>query len=142
VRGVLDALGVPAARIPASTDAQIGLFRSVVADRRMLALLDNARAACSMAHCSCWACADPATAAATRLAGLGSGTPRRRSQSRSTVAAVIALITAATLLDHWSAFSLPSPVRNQTQPLPTATNTDKSTKNHTRGRLNQTGATP
>ncbi|MEU4162872.1 BTAD domain-containing putative transcriptional regulator [Actinoplanes sp. NPDC026670] len=42
VRGFLDALGVPAPRIPASTDAQIGLFRSIVADRRMLMLLDNA----------------------------------------------------------------------------------------------------
>ena len=42
VRGFLDAMGVPAARIPASTDSQIGLFRSVVAGRRMLLLLDNA----------------------------------------------------------------------------------------------------
>ena len=43
VRGFLDAMGVPAARIPASTDAQIGLFRSIIADRRLLVLLDNAR---------------------------------------------------------------------------------------------------
>ncbi len=43
VRAFLDALGVPAARIPASPQAQFGLYRSLLADRRMLILLDNAR---------------------------------------------------------------------------------------------------
>ena len=43
VRGFLDAMGVPAARIPASAEAQSGLFRSLVAGRRMLFLLDNVR---------------------------------------------------------------------------------------------------
>jgi transcriptional regulator with XRE-family HTH domain len=43
IRGFLDALGVPAERIPAQPDAQAGLYRSLVADRAMLIVLDNAR---------------------------------------------------------------------------------------------------
>jgi DNA-binding SARP family transcriptional activator/tetratricopeptide (TPR) repeat protein len=43
IRGFLDALDVPPSRIPASLDAQIGLYRSLLADRRVLVLLDNAR---------------------------------------------------------------------------------------------------
>ncbi|MGP7999651.1 MAG: BTAD domain-containing putative transcriptional regulator [Streptosporangiaceae bacterium] len=43
VRLLLDGLGVPAARIPTGLDAQGGLYRSVLAGRRMLVLLDNAR---------------------------------------------------------------------------------------------------
>jgi DNA-binding SARP family transcriptional activator/tetratricopeptide (TPR) repeat protein len=43
VRGVLDALQVPPQRVPASPEAQIGLYRSLLAQRRMLVLLDNAR---------------------------------------------------------------------------------------------------
>jgi DNA-binding SARP family transcriptional activator len=43
IRGFLDALGVPAPRIPKSLHAQIGLYRSLLSDRRMLVVLDNAR---------------------------------------------------------------------------------------------------
>jgi DNA-binding SARP family transcriptional activator len=43
VRGFLDALGVPRQRIPPEFEAQVGLYRSLLADKRMLILLDNAR---------------------------------------------------------------------------------------------------
>lgn len=43
VRGFLDALGVPSGQIPATTQAQAGLYRSTLAGRRMLIVLDNAR---------------------------------------------------------------------------------------------------
>jgi DNA-binding SARP family transcriptional activator/tetratricopeptide (TPR) repeat protein len=43
VRGFLDALGVPPDRIPVQAEAQAGLYRSLLADRRMLIVLDNAR---------------------------------------------------------------------------------------------------
>jgi tetratricopeptide (TPR) repeat protein/transcriptional regulator with XRE-family HTH domain len=42
VRRFLDALHVPPARIPADTDAQFGLYRSMLAGKRMLIILDNA----------------------------------------------------------------------------------------------------
>ncbi len=42
VRGFLDALGVPPDRVPGDPDAQIGLYRSILAVRRVLIVLDNA----------------------------------------------------------------------------------------------------
>ena len=43
VHGFLTALGVPSAAIPACPEARVGLYRSVLADRSVLVVLDNAR---------------------------------------------------------------------------------------------------
>lgn len=43
IRAVLDTVGVPAGQIPAGLDALAGLYRSVLAGKRMLVLLGNAR---------------------------------------------------------------------------------------------------
>ncbi|MEV4706183.1 BTAD domain-containing putative transcriptional regulator [Actinoplanes sp. NPDC049316] len=43
LHGFLEALGVPDGRMPATTDARVGLYRSLLAGRRMLIVLDNAR---------------------------------------------------------------------------------------------------
>ena len=45
IRGFLEALGVPAQRVPASLQAQAGLYRSLLDGRRVLVVLDNARSA-------------------------------------------------------------------------------------------------
>jgi DNA-binding SARP family transcriptional activator/tetratricopeptide (TPR) repeat protein len=43
VRGFLEALDVPPARVPISLQAQVGLYRSLLAGRRVLIVLDNVR---------------------------------------------------------------------------------------------------
>ena len=42
IRGFLDAFGIPPQQLPASLEAQEGLYRSLLARRRVLVLLDNA----------------------------------------------------------------------------------------------------
>ena len=43
IQGFLEALGVPAERLPAGPQAQAGLYRSLLAGKQMLIVLDNAR---------------------------------------------------------------------------------------------------
>ncbi|MGC5330619.1 tetratricopeptide repeat protein [Micromonospora sp. DT62] len=43
VRGFLDALAVPPERVPATLEAQSGLYRSMLAGRRVLVVVDNVR---------------------------------------------------------------------------------------------------
>lgn len=43
LHGFLEALGVPAARLPSEPDSLVSLYRTMVAGRRMLVVLDNAR---------------------------------------------------------------------------------------------------
>ena len=43
MRGFLEAFGVHPQRIPAGLDAQVGLYRSLIARRRVLVVLDNGR---------------------------------------------------------------------------------------------------
>ncbi|WP_125934014.1 hypothetical protein [Streptomyces sp. WAC 06738] len=50
LRGFLQALRVPDSQIPEGTDARTGLFRGLLAGRRMLVVLDNARDAGQIRH--------------------------------------------------------------------------------------------
>jgi tetratricopeptide (TPR) repeat protein/DNA-binding XRE family transcriptional regulator len=43
IRGFMDALGIAPGRVPASPEAQMGLYRSLLSERQMLIVLDNAR---------------------------------------------------------------------------------------------------
>jgi tetratricopeptide (TPR) repeat protein/transcriptional regulator with XRE-family HTH domain len=43
IRGFLDTLGIPPERIPPGPEAQAGLYRSLLADRKMLIVADNAQ---------------------------------------------------------------------------------------------------
>ncbi|MGH3917411.1 MAG: tetratricopeptide repeat protein [Pseudonocardiaceae bacterium] len=43
LRGLLEALAIPPERIPTSLEGQAGLYRSLLADRHVLVVLDNAR---------------------------------------------------------------------------------------------------
>lgn len=43
LQGFAEALGVPPGRLPAGTQARAGLYRTLMASRRMLVVLDNAR---------------------------------------------------------------------------------------------------
>jgi hypothetical protein len=59
IRGFLDALGMPADRVPDGVQAQAALDRSLIAGKQVLVVLDNARdpgqvRPCCLAHPGAW----------------------------------------------------------------------------------------
>jgi hypothetical protein len=55
IRGFLRALGVPASLVPADPGQRIGFFRSILAQRRLLVVLENARDECQVRPLLGWA---------------------------------------------------------------------------------------
>jgi DNA-binding SARP family transcriptional activator/tetratricopeptide (TPR) repeat protein len=89
---LLESLGVPPGRVPRQPDAQLGLYRSLLAGRRMLIVLDNARdeaqvrpllpgsASCAVVVTSRSQCVGLAATAGAQLVALGMLTEREAGQ--------------------------------------------------------------